>query len=348
MKIRMEVYIKGLKKEINRQIDVNDDISLQSFCEYAIISMNGNCKHLYQLVVNDEYSYLGPGCNIIIEEQEEMMENLSLSDLDLRVGDKLMLNYDFRIDWEFIIRIKSIKEKDCEKDFKVVSGNGQGILENLWNKNLLKECISSNLDELDKRIFSNTVMGFDDFINKKFDISSINEEIDNYIKIYRELVKPKRYIMNVALDGYNSEIKRKISVDSNVKIEDFCKCVILSMNGDLSHFFSIKKGKEYIDDYIMTEQDLNYLELKEKQRLKIVYDMGDNWIFNITISKIIEGYGYNRRFEVLSGKGYGIIDDCGGISDLYDIFNKRNTEWGEYDINDFDLKKINRIIDINY
>lgn len=348
MKIRMEVYVKGLKKQINRQIDVDDNISLQNFCEYVIVSMNGNCKHLYQLVLNEEYSYLGPGCEIIDEEQEVMMENLALSDLDLRVRDELMLNYDFRVDWEFIIKIKSIKEEDCEKDFKVISGNGKGILEELWNKKILKECISSNLDELDKRFFSSTFLGFDDFINNKFDISTINEEIDNYIKIYKEIVKPKRYIMNVALDGYNSEIKRKIAVDSNVKIEDFCRCIILSMNGDLSHCFSIKKGKEYIEDDIIEMQDLNYLELKEKQKLKVVYDMGDNWVFNITISKIIEGYGDKRKFEVLSGKGYGIIEDCGGIDGLYDIFNKINTDWGEYDINEFDLKKINRIIDIKY
>ena len=47
------------------------------------------------------------------------------------------------------------------------------------------------------------------------------------------------------------------------------------------------------------------------------------------------------------GKGYGIIDDCGGIFGLVNIFEKKNTDWGEYNINDFDLKKTNRIID-NY
>lgn len=57
-------------------------------------------------------------------------------------------------------------------------------------------------------------------------------------------------------------------------------------------------------------------------------------------------YG-NKPFEVLEGKGYGIIDDCGGIFGLVNIFEKKNTDWGEYNINDFDLKKTNRIID-NY
>ena len=65
-----------------------------------------------------------------------------------------------------------------------------------------------------------------------------------------------------------------------------------------------------------------------------------------TVNKIIEGYGHTRKFNVLSGKGYGIIDDCGGVGELCDIFNKINKEWGECDINDFDVDRINRKIDI--
>ena len=49
------------------------------------------------------------------------------------------------------------------------------------------------------------------------------------------------------------------------------------MRGDLSHMFGIKRSKEFLDDEVMKEQDLNYLELKQNQRLKIIYDMGDLW-----------------------------------------------------------------------
>ena len=119
------------------------------------------------------------------------------------------------------------------------------------------------------------------------------------------------------------------------------------MNGDLSHIYGIKKAKDYIDDEIIKEQDLNYLELEPKQKLTIIYDYGDDWRFKITISKVLEDYG-NKPFEVLGGKGYGIIDDCGGIFGLIDIFERRNTDWGEYDINDFDLKKTNQTIDIYF
>ena len=271
MKIKMEVYLKGLKKEINRVINVNDNMTLQNFCEYTIVSMNGNCKHLYQLIINGEYTFLGFGCNIIDEEREEMMEDLKISDLELQKGDELLLNYDFRADWDFIIKIKEVKEGYFEKDFEVISGVGQGIFEELWNSKLLKECIRPDLNETNKKFYSRIYKGFDKYIDKKFDISNINKEIDDYEKKYRELVKPKRYIMNIALEGYKTEIKRKISVDSNVKLDKFCRCVILSMNGDLSHLYGIKIGKGVSIIAVSANMNIQNVESKAGiRRLQIV------------------------------------------------------------------------------
>ena len=95
---------------------------MKLFCEYIIISMNGDCKHLYQLVVNEEYSYLSSDCNIIDPGIEEMMDEKSLEYIGLVVGDELMLNYDFRSDWEFMIKVKKIQNGYYKKDFGVVSG----------------------------------------------------------------------------------------------------------------------------------------------------------------------------------------------------------------------------------
>lgn len=347
MKIKMEMYLKGLRKEIKRTIQVNDNISLQTFCEYSIVSMNGNCKHLYQLILNEEEAYLGPGCAIQDFECEEMMENKKLEYLDLDINDKLLLNYDFRSDWDFIIKIKKIEEGYFEKDFEVISGSGCGIIEDCYGIQDLKEIINPEITEQNKKFYYSMVPESKNYNIDNFDITNINDKIRDYLDKYYELVKPKRYEMTVTLDGYDKEIKRKISVDSNVKLQDFARLVIYSMRGDLSHMFGIKRAKEYLDDEVMKEQDLNYLELKQNQRLKIIYDMGDYWIFNVTVKKVIEDYG-RKRFEVLSGQGYGIIDDCGGVDGLYDIFEGINKEWGDYDINDFDLDEINKIIDIAY
>ena len=110
------------------------------------------------------------------------------------------------------------------------------------------------------------------------------------------------------------------------------------MNGDLSHLYGIKMGKkrclsEYYNDF-----ELYYLNIKEKQKLKIIYDWGDNWEFNLTLSKIMEDYG-DTQFDVLSGKGYGIIDDVGGVWGLQKVFDGKDRSWGKHNINDFNLEK---------
>lgn len=141
--------------------------------------------------------------------------------------------------------------------------------------------------------------------------------------------------MNVSLEGFNKSIKRKISVDSNYSIDPFCRKVIICMNGDLDHMYGVKIGKEFLD-IENKESDLSCLELKEKQKFKVIYDFGDNWIFNVTVSKIVENYGV-KKFYLIDGKGKGIIEDCGGIRGLFNIYTS------DYGICDVD--KINMLID---
>lgn len=344
MKIKMQVYLEGFKSKIKRTILVNDNISLKVFCQYIIVSMNGNCKHLYQLILNEEYGFLGPGCKIE-EYDEEYMEGKTLEYLNLKIGDKLLLNYDFKCDWEFMIKVDNIEEGYFNKDFEVIAGCGCGIVEDVYGVDYFKFLIDPKKTEEQRRFLGRDIPAFKDYYINNFDLNNVNKKISEFLTQYYEYIKPKRYEMYVTLDGFNREIKRKISVDSNLSLDNFCRGVIYSMRGDLSHSYGIKKGKEYLDETFL-EKDLNYLELQKNQRLNVIYDYGDDWIFNIRVSKVLEGYNEKRRFGVLSGKGYGIIDDCGGTGALYEIFEGINTDWGKYDINDFDIDKINNIIDI--
>lgn len=181
-----------------------------------------------------------------------------------------------------------------------------------------------------------------DYLQKKCDINEVNKKINDYKKCKENMKTPKKYIFNISLQGFNKEIKRKISVNSNISMNSFCEKVILSMNGDLSHPFAIKIGKNLLEDYY-GEFELFYLVLTEKQKLKIIYDFGDNWQFNVALSKIINSYD-EIDFEVLSGKGYGILDDCGGVFGLCNVFNGEDNSWGKYDINEFNLEECNKFV----
>jgi len=146
----------------------------------------------------------------------------------------------------------------------------------------------------------------------------------------------------VSLNGFAKEIKRKIVVNNDITVDTFCYKIIKSMRGEMYHQYNLKLRKNYLDD-LFNDVPLYYLNLKEKEKLQIRYDWGDSWDFNISLSKIVDGYN-DLPFEVISGAGYGIIEDCGGSWALWEIFSGENLEWGKYDINDFDLDKCNKSV----
>ena len=327
MKVLLNITLGEIPNRINRQVEVDENISLKDLCEYIIISMNGSKIPIYEFEYGDVtyYPYL-----IKESKKEKYLGNLSFKDLNLKKDICFTLEYDFENYYFFDIVVDNIYESNDETIFKVLSGNGWGILDDL-DLFKLKRLFDMREDYLKK--------SEKEYLGKKFDYIECNDRVINYMNSRDDKISPKRYVFNVSLYGFEKEIKRKIVVDNDILIEDFCMMVILAMNGDLSHLYGIKMGKQYLSEYY-NDLELFYLNLKEKQKFKIIYDFGDNWIFNITLSKIIDEYGDNE-FEVISGKGYGIIDDVGGIWGLEDVFSGKDTSWGEYDINDFDLEKCN-------
>lgn len=334
MKVLFNVTLCELEDKINRQILVDEDILLTDLCEYVIVSMDGKKIPIYEL----EY-----GKNIYwpydIEESryDKTLLELTLKSLNLKKGKSFCIRYNFDNFYYFDLSVDNFIEEDNGNknvDFKVLSGKGYGIIDD-------KMCdyLVALFAEKRKDYDSYYLKSEKEYLQKRFDVNEVNDRIDDYKKSKEDMLLPKKYIFNVSLEGFNKEIKRKISVNSNITINRFCEKVVLSMNGDLSHPFDVKIGKEYLGEYY-SDLELFYLNLKEKNKLKVIYDWGDNWQFNLTLSKITHGTSENE-FEVLSGKGYGIIDDCGGVWTLGDIFSGENTDWGEYDINEFNLEKCN-------
>ena len=334
MKILFNVTVESLETKINRQILVDENIELATLCEFVIVSMNGEKILMYDLEYDEVtyYSYITENV-----ENEKNMFDLTLKDLKLTKNSIMHINYNFYEEYCFELKVEEKIKSDLENqkiDFKLLSGKGYGIMDNVSPYYLKKL-----LDGKNKRFITQISKNKKEYLQKKFDIKETNDRIEAYQKQRKMRFLPQKYIFNVSLEGFNKEIKRKIAVNSNIIIDDFCRNVILSMNGDLFHVYKMNINKEYLDEFF-EDLELSYLDLKEKQRLKIIYDWGDGWQFNVTLRKIENGYG-PKEFEVLSGKGYGIIDDCGGLWGLSRIFSGEDDSWGEYDINDFDLEKCN-------
>ena len=339
MKAVISVYLYYFE-EIYRQIVVDYDIKLTDLCEYIIVSMNGSKIPFYSLYYNkvEYFAYKFDDDDNDIKS----IFNLKLSDLNIKMGSELELDYNLDQDYYFIIKVDAIENLvNFKNEFEVLNGAGYGILDSISTNHLRNLLINK-----DKKNYYLKVDQIN-YLKMKFDINENNDKIREYIKYREELTREKRYVFNVSLDEFDKEIKRKIVMDNDLTIDTFCKKVIASMNGSLGHAYIIKRNKDYLDEEYFEDVPLYYIDLKEKQRLKVIYDFGDNWIFNVTVSKIIDGYG-EENSEVISGKGYGIIDDCGGTWGLDDIFSGKNDSWGSYDINEFDLEECNRDVQMTF
>ena len=96
----------------------------------------------------------------------------------------------------------------------------------------------------------------------------------------------------------------------------------------------------------MNNLRISELLLEEKDKLELIYDFGDNWIFKISVAKVISGHN-DKNIELIDGIGKGIEEDCGGTWGLIDLINDKNNSWN-YDYDDFDINQINDELDKKY
>jgi hypothetical protein len=64
------------------------------------------------------------------------------------------------------------------------------------------------------------------------------------------------------------------------------------------------------------------------QTLEFTYDFGDNWDFEVTLTEIITDETVDRRSypQLISGKGYPIEEDCGGVPGLEELIQQKLIE----------------------
>lgn len=164
------------------------------------------------------------------------------------------------------------------------------------------------------------------------------------------------YKIRVSLKGFEKKIKRTFIINDDVTIDHFCQAIITSMNGYLEHLYVLKYKDKYYICNEMEEDDvdeikMNYLEiselmLKAKDKLELIYDFGDNWVFKISVSKVMPGHN-EKNIELVAGIGKGIEEDCGGNWGLEDLIDG-TSHYFHYDYNDFDLNQINEQLDQRY
>lgn len=174
----------------------------------------------------------------------------------------------------------------------------------------------------------------------------------------------KTYEIRAKLKGFKPSTWRRFRISGSASVATLQKATIAMFNGTLfGHMYDLYNNKtqevyeipEFHDedfDFGPTTIDATKAKVSGfnlNQKFVITYDFGDNWEFEITIKKIIDEKP-SKHPVILSGKGYGIIEDIGGIWELTDYYNdnldpEMEEEFGDVvDLDEFDLDGLNEML----
>jgi len=173
------------------------------------------------------------------------------------------------------------------------------------------------------------------------------------------------YQFYAELEDYKPKMWRRFQVAGNITVARLGYTVMTMYEMEASHLLVIENERpfftpsgrmsrrsELINRYDIPDEDgdwnrwnlgddatkakLSQLELAPPSRLVVWYDMGDDWRVQVTLEKIIDEPGMSGKNLplVLEGKGFGIVEDCGGVYALADLAQafkeKKGEEYEQY------------------
>ncbi|MDR2589019.1 MAG: plasmid pRiA4b ORF-3 family protein [Spirochaetales bacterium] len=181
----------------------------------------------------------------------------------------------------------------------------------------------------------------------------------------------KVYVFRIDLLSITPPIWRNFQVPGSFTLAELHEVILAVMGweGYHAHSFTIK-GQPYgtINEVFLDsklnqndEDDftLDSLQLKEKQKFEYIYDFGDGWIHQISVTKVFPAGVCSKTHRTqalcLDGKRACPPEDCGGISGYASILEalispgkKKNLElldWlGDYDPEYFAKDEVNEIL----
>lgn len=185
----------------------------------------------------------------------------------------------------------------------------------------------------------------------------------------RRLINPQNYdqayVITAELADFKPLVSRTFVIKGSSTIEELAETVILMFHGDLAHLYDAinEQTEEFYtqsEDFVpggMTKVKLDLATvslLNEKDKLTIHYDYGDGWEFKLHVQKI-QPVTNQELPHVQKARGYGIIEDIGGVGGLeqyYDDYQKGQVDpdlldWlgGEpIDLDTVDINELNQLI----
>jgi hypothetical protein len=176
----------------------------------------------------------------------------------------------------------------------------------------------------------------------------------------------KIYQLKISLQYCTPPIWRRVTVPNDITLPNLhriIQAVMGWMGGHLHEFGtgSVSYGEidpnwPEEDEYLRDEKSvkLNALLKKEKQKIRYIYDFGDDWQHVIELEKILSTDTASSTPKCITGRRACPPEDCGGIDGYYEILDiindpdhperEETLEWlGEEDFDPafFDVNEIN-------
>jgi hypothetical protein len=184
---------------------------------------------------------------------------------------------------------------------------------------------------------------------------------------------PLVYVLRVGIKDIKPRIWRSLSVPGDYTLGDLHEILQIAFGWENGHLHSFTlNGVEYgmpvdddmgfDDDFDIVDEDtvsLYDLRLQPKQKFSYLYDFGDSWRHEISVSKIVpagDEEGVPPRPRCLGGKRAGPLEDSGGpwgYMDMLEILKdpsceeyNETYEWaGDVDPEFLSLEEINAFLE---
>ena len=144
------------------------------------------------------------------------------------------------------------------------------------------------------------------------------------------------YEIRVKLKSFKPSTWRRFIISGNTSVKTLEVAMLDMFNADFGHMFDLlnKKTQERFENAVSIAEakdwdpatgidyekaKVSYFEKRDK--LLLTYDYGDSWEFEVDIKNITTDQAAPKCPKILSGKGYGIIDDIGGVWSLQDYYD---------------------------
>lgn len=151
------------------------------------------------------------------------------------------------------------------------------------------------------------------------------------------------YQFYAELEDYKPKMRRRFLINENMTFAQLGYTILIMFRSNGGHLFNIEKpinngNKVYYEMPNSSDDDLelnsierydatkeiihNVVSLDNKDNILIVnYDFGDDWKIKLKLEEIYDEDNLKNNDIpcVISGKGYGIVEDCGGVPGLMQI-----------------------------